>query len=165
MSKDKKHADSVEKTKAPVAMCDLARKRRGRALDEMQARLHSVQTAGNSIPTEWREKTRLLAETDDANEVDEITRWMEINLPPQEYNTADISWPVFHQFARELINKLTLYVTSDELLTGKRDEIAVSFMKEIASLKDATPSAVIAMAELARLRARVIAACPNFSGE
>lgn len=158
--------DNEEKTekKQHTPLGDADRAQRGRALDQMQERLHAMQSAGKNIPDEWREKTKKLAEAESREDVAAVTLWIETELPPKEYVTAEITWDTYTQFANELLHKLTVHVSCMEMITGEKNTGLISIMKEIHSLKSATNSPVVAMAELAKLRARAITLSETLQG-
>ena len=152
-----KKADAPKAEKPTAPMTDVHRKQRGQALDDLQQRIADLKGLGKAIPDDWRDKMRALAEAHDPDVIDAIVMWMQTDLPPKEYMTEEITWQTFAHFSTALLDRLTIFAARKLILDGAPDSGARSLMVELLAIKSATDSPVVAMSELAKVRARAVA--------
>lgn len=142
-----------------------ALKRRGNAVDDMQQRVTVLLNSGKEVPAEYTAKLRELVETDNAVALADIEQWMAAELPPKEYMVAEVTWQTFDHFSSALLERLAMYDTVQKLLNRNETAIVQALMLEIAAVPDAVQSPVMAMSELAKIRARARSTLKHFAGD
>lgn len=140
---------------AQPPMTDVQRAARGRAVDELQSRMMDLKNMGKAVPQEWTDRLHELADAHDNETVTKHLDWMTTDLPPQEYMTEEITWGTFQHFSTELLDRLTVFATRCGFIDAEDSKaLAVNMMKDIINIKTATDSPIVAMNELAKVRAR-----------
>lgn len=142
-------------------MEDRLLKTRGALVDEMQSRTRSLKRQGKAVPEEWTSKLNTLAETTDPAEISSIRDWMQLELPPLEYETDVVTWDTFKSFAEELVKKTAERAMIFQVIAGKKNAAAPDLIKEILALRNEAASPAEAMTQLGKIRARVAAEFPE----
>ena len=137
-------------------------KLRGTLLDEMHSRSHALAAKGKDVPEIYREKIKILANAEKADEVQAVATWMAVELPPKEYETDEITWQTFEHFAAALLDSLVMYAMRQQLLTGKKPAAVADLAQELDAIRTATTSPVVAMAELVKVRGKAVSTLQNF---
>jgi len=136
-------------------------KLRGRVVDELQARIAHIKSAGKQVPKLWHDKLSELSETSDASFVEHAHEWMVKDLPPKEYHAVEITWETYADFGNELVDKLTMYASRQSLL-GTPSPLATDLIKEIFDVRESAIDPSTAMAELTKIRARALTELKRF---